>query len=217
MLARCAQVVNADELARAERYLADKDRHLSLIAHAQLRRILSRYADVAAQQWRFVRGEKGRPELAEGQTGRPLRFNLSHTQGLLAVVVSLGIDCGIDVEALDRQVDVESLAKRQFAAAECADVLALQGADRQRRFFEYWTLKEGYIKAIGQGLATPLKAFCLQIAEPIKITFDAPLSDDPSAWQFALARPFGSHQLALALRTGDAPERMLRIRQMALP
>lgn len=217
MLARCAQLISADERARAERYLADKDRHLSLIAHAQLRRILSRYADVAPQDWRFVKGEKGRPELASGQTGRPLRFNLSHTQGLLAVVVSLGFDCGIDVEPLDRQVDIESLAKRQFAAAECADVMALQGTERQRRFFEYWTLKESYIKAIGQGLATPLKAFCLQLGEPIRIEFEASLSDDPSAWQFALARPFGSHQLALALRRGDATEQLLRISQVALP
>jgi 4'-phosphopantetheinyl transferase len=216
-LSRCASLLNSNELERSKRYLDEKHRNLSLIAHGQLRRILSRYSEVSAQGLRFVNGEKGRPEIANRQTGRRLRFNMSHTQGLVAIVVCEELDCGVDVEKLDRQADIESLAKRQFSSAECADVLALDDAQRQRRFLEYWTLKEGYIKAIGQGLATPLKAFAFDLKPPVSIRFSAPINDEPSDWQFALARPFGSHQLAVALRRGSAPDLALRIRQMALP
>jgi 4'-phosphopantetheinyl transferase len=216
-LARCASFLDPDELERAHHYLDENHRNLSLIAHAQLRRILSRYSGLPAQELRFVRGEHGRPELANPQTGRRLRFNMSHTQGLVAVVVCEQVDCGVDVEKIDRKADIESLAKRQFSSSECADVLALSDAQRQRRFLEYWTLKESYIKAIGQGLATPLKAFAFDLEPPVSIRFSTPLDDEPSDWQFALARPFGSHQLAVALRRGSAADLGLRIRQIALP
>ncbi len=219
-LARCAAVLDASETARWQRYHFERDRHLFLVAHGLLRLTLSRYADVPPERWRFSLGVHGRPELAEPLAGSvvpaDLRFNLSHTHGLVAVLVNRSLDCGVDVEVVGREVDVPSLARHSFHAAECADVMAQLPSERQARFFAYWTLKEAYIKARGMGLALPLSAFAMQLGEPVSVAFEPPLEDDPAHWQFQLLRPTAEHQLALAIKRGAAADRQVVVREVAL-
>lgn len=220
VLARCAAVLDASETARWQRYHFERDRHLFLVAHGLLRHTLSRYADVPPERWRFTLGAHGRPELAEPPPGSDvpsdLRFNLSHTQGLVAVLVNRGLDCGVDVEVVGREVDVPSLARHSFHAVECADVMAQAPSERQARFFAYWTLKEAYIKARGMGLALPLGAFAMRLGESVSVAFEPPLEDDAAHWQFQLLRPTAQHQLALAIKRGVAADREVVVREVAL-
>jgi 4'-phosphopantetheinyl transferase len=213
-LKRCAELLDPAETERWQRYRFAKDRNLFVIAHATLRRVLGAEMDVAPELLRFRQGVHGRPELVGPGAGRGLRFNLSHTLGMVVIVVAQGIDCGVDVEDCAREVAIESLARRQFAACEAADVLARSGADQRHKFFEYWTLKESYIKAIGLGLAAPLDRFSFAIEAAISIRFEAPLRDDAAAWQFRLTKLNKNYQVAVALRRGTGQDRFLRIRQL---
>jgi 4'-phosphopantetheinyl transferase len=208
--ARCEAMLSADERDRMRRFHFERDRHIYLVAHALVRTALSRYATCAPAAWTFTANAHGRPEIAPGTCARPLRFNLSHTHGLVAVAVALERDVGVDVEHLyPRSFDLD-VAEHFFAPAEVAALMA-QPADAQRdRFFAYWTLKESYIKARGLGLALPLDQFAFDLdrrpehhldhGDEIVLTVDPRLEDDGRNWWFHQRRIAPEHRLAVALR-----------------
>ena len=66
---------------KQQRYKFAKDRHDALITRAFIRDLLSYYADVLPQDWRFEKGEKDKPEIVNPPI--PLRFNISHTKNLI--------------------------------------------------------------------------------------------------------------------------------------
>ena len=137
-----------------------------------------------------------------------LHFNLSHTRGLIAVGVASGRDLGVDVEFVDRGL-TQDVAGRFFAPAEVRDLRALPDDQQAVTFFDYWTLKEAYIKARGMGLALPLDqfAFALDGDRPPTIAFGPAIADDPARWQFFQAWPLPRHRLAVAVerRGADLP------------
>jgi len=199
---RYEQLLSAPEQIRWRRFLVEGARDQYLIARALLRTTLSRYADAAEAAWVFETNEYGCPFVAEPAAHRDLRFNLSHTDGLVACAVTRQGEIGVDVENTDREVDPLALAPTVFAPAEVADVAALSGEQRRQRFFSYWTLKEAYIKARGMGLSLPLDGFWFELggAEP-RIRFTDRCPDRPERWHFTQRQPTPNHKLALAVET----------------
>lgn len=214
LLAAYERLMTDAERARQRRYLLARSRHEHLVTRALLRTTLSRYAGRDPTAWRFVENRYGRPELAPGSECG-LRFNVSHTDGLIACAVTRGREVGVDVEALDRRGQTVEVAERFFAPREVAALRALPAAEQRERFFTYWTLKEAYIKARGMGLAIPLARFWFDVGAPerIGIAFDPRLEDDPAEWQFELHRPSARHRLAVGVRRGRAPDLRIAVRE----
>jgi 4'-phosphopantetheinyl transferase len=223
--ARCEAMLSADERARMQRFRFEHDRHMYLVAHALVRVALSRYAACAPAAWTFTAGVHGRPEIAPGTCELPLRFNLSHTRGLVAVAIALERDVGVDVEHMyPRSFDLD-VAGHFFAPAEVAALEVLPAAARRDRFFAYWTLKESYIKARGLGLAMPLDRFAFDLDRPADPKHDPPddivlsvarglgpgLDDDGSGWWFHQRVLTPEHRLAVALRRQPGEAVALRI------
>jgi 4'-phosphopantetheinyl transferase len=200
LVAEYIALLTDDERARYHRHQVERHRHEFLITRALVRTVLSRYAAVAPDAWRFGTNEHGRPEIATPAGAPPLRFNLSNTRGLVACLVALDREIGVDVESLDRPSHDLAVADRFFSTTEVRDLRALPEAEQKARFFTYWTLKEAYIKARGMGLAIPLGQFSLHIEEPLRVSFDPRLADDPASWQLATMRPSERHFLAAAIR-----------------
>jgi 4'-phosphopantetheinyl transferase len=213
LLERYRALLSEDERERAGRFRFEEHRHQFHVAHALVRTSLSRYAAVEPQAWRFAAGERGRPEIAAPSGVPPLRFNLSHTGGLVACAVALAREVGIDVEDTTRRADVDAIAKRYFAPSEQRE-LARPGAGRDR-FFEIWTLKESYLKARGIGIAAALEkiSFPLEPDAQLRIRFDPGFDDDPASWQFALHRPSARHVLAVAVRRRAEPDLSIALRE----
>lgn len=205
-------LLSDEERARHERYLLERKRHEFLLTRALVRTVLSRYADVAPQDWSFSAGPFGRPMLAGPDRKLRLRFNLSNTMGLVACVVARDGLVGVDVENTERQGATVTLAERYFSAAEVAALHALPAEDQRRRFFELWTLKEAYIKARGLGLQVPLGwfSFLFPPDDPIRLELDPRLRDEPRSWQFHQSQPTPHHLMAVALRqTGDRSRQVI--------
>ncbi len=193
-----------DELARYRRFRFERQRRAYLVSHALVRTTLSRYAALAPGRWVFIRNAHGRPEIGAVRDLPPLRFNLSHTDGLVACAVTLARDIGIDVESHARRRINLRVADRFFAPGECAALERMRAAERPAGFLALWTLKEAYIKARGLGLALPLRLFAFALSEEgvADVIFDERLGDNASAWQFELTRPGPGYVLSLAVRTG---------------
>jgi len=104
------------------------------------REVLSRYANVAPADWRFSRGEHGKPGLLDSP--RPLDFNLSHSGDWLACAITAGTAVGLDIEYCDPDRDVLKLARRFFQTHEIAALQACNREEQTARFYDYWTLKE---------------------------------------------------------------------------
>ncbi len=167
-----------------------------------MRTVLSKYTDVPPEAWRFVTNEYGRPEIEQPKDAMWMKFNLSHTNGLIACIVARDREVGVDVEDRERRGRLLNVADRYFSPSEVEALRALPENEQLDRFFLYWTLKESYIKARGMGLAIPLSQFSFAVASDISIAFDPKLDDDPDSWQFT-AMSFGPrHALAASIRRG---------------
>jgi len=173
-LARCMSLLSAEEKDRHRRFKFEKDRHQFLVAHAMVRTVLSSYADVHPSAWQFSYNPYGRPEISAPDINTPLRFNLTHTEGLVACLVTLNSDCGIDAENLRLPGNPQGIAEKMFATSERHALNQLQGQAFLERFLTYWTLREAYCKAIGLGLSSPMNHFAFECAdgEHFSIRFD---------------------------------------------
>ena len=197
---RLRAFLSDEERDREQRFHFDEDRLAFLVAHGLVRMALSRYAAVAPVEWTFSADSYGKPSVATPAS--TLSFSLSHTRRLVACAVVRGRPVGVDVEDASRPAPLE-IAERYFVPEERRDICATDPDQRTRRFFEYWTLKEAYVKACGLGLSLPLDRFEFRrdAEGSWRIAFAPPPLDDEAAWWFhAWSTP--THQAAIALRTG---------------
>lgn len=190
-------LLDASEQTRAKCFHMAEDRDAYIAAHALLRTMLSCLTGIRPAAWRFLIGENGKPLLDPANGPADLHFSLSHTHGLVACAVGRPYPLGIDVEAWRDPAPIE-LAADHFAPAEARLVAERAPAERSATFYRLWTLKESYIKATGQGLATPLNSFAFDL-DPLAIRIGA--RDPDTAWHFTEFQPSPVHSLALAVRS----------------
>lgn len=216
VLESCALVLSSDETDRYRRFRFDGDRHVFLLAHAMLRQVLSRYADVDPADWQFNNTRDGRPEIAHPDPGLSLRFNLTHTRGLTACIVTQTIDCGVDAESHRVRANVMGIAERMFAEEELRLLRKLGGSRLQEEFINLWTLREAYCKACGTGLASSGKHFHFQrdANDGWQIHASGVAAPMPG-WRLSVERIAGSHTVAAAVRVADRPAFNVRFRKFS--
>jgi 4'-phosphopantetheinyl transferase len=153
------QILSADEQKRAARFHFAKDRQHFAVARAILRMILGGYLEVDPAKIDFRFSQKEKPYLAAPYAGSSITFNVSHSGGIALYAFARGIELGVDVEQIGREIAVEPIARRFFSESEQHYLLNLPAAERVEAFFRCWTRKEAYIKATGDGLSLPLSQF----------------------------------------------------------
>jgi len=216
LLARYKELLTDSEIEKQQRYIFEKDRHDALITRAFVRDLLAKYIDKLPTEFEFSKGDKGKPEIVNANI--PLRFNISHTNNLIICAVTLNHDIGCDVEYTERKSDVLAIADRFFSQQEVEELFSLPKAEQRQRFFDYWTLKESYIKAWGQGLAIPLSDFSFHIKgaqiamlnNDISLSFAASREDNTEHWQSWLFYPDDDYRVALSIRDISSSNRVFR-------
>jgi len=166
-----AQHLCADENRRAERFYFDCDRKHFIVGRGILRTILGQYLGIEPSQVQFCYGSRGKPALTQTCGGDWLRFNLSHSQELVLYAIAREREIGIDIEHIRPMPEAEQIVERFFSVRENAVFRALLPSQKQAAFFNCWTRKEAYIKALGDGLALPLDQFDVSLSpdEPARL------------------------------------------------
>jgi 4'-phosphopantetheinyl transferase len=207
--------LSQDEWTRYQSFRFERHRHLFLLTRGVVRQTLSRYANVAPEDWRFAVGSHGKPHIARPCVAPPLAFNLSNTEGMVACAVTRGAAVGVDVEHTGRIGDPMHIADNFFSARELRDLHALPPSRQRERFFAYWTLKEAYIKARGLGLALPLDQFSFLLREDdrhVALEIDPRLGDEARSWQCARMPIEPPYALAIVLRRRGREDLAVRVR-----
>jgi 4'-phosphopantetheinyl transferase len=147
------------ERDRANRFVFERHKARYIFAQGVLRDVLSRATGVPPSGIAFTVNRYGKPFLAAELWPSELQFNLSHSQDMVAVGLTVGRAIGVDVEFIRPLVDLNGVAMDNYTPGEFDSILRLRPEDREPLFFRYWTRKESYIKAIGKGLSIPLNTF----------------------------------------------------------
>lgn len=195
-----AGVLSADERARAKRFVFDRDRDQFVTTRAVLRHLLGGYLERDPGDIEFEYNRHGKPRLI-GQ-GSPLEFNVSHSSDAAVFAFSRAGAVGVDVEAIRNIADGDSLAERFFAPNEARTLRAVPPALRDQAFFNCWTRKEAFIKALGDGLSHALDSFEVTLApsDPVRVVQVGGDTWEARHWTLTALPPEPGYAGALAVR-----------------
>ena len=209
-------LLNAAEREQEPRFYFAADRRRYLVTRALVRIVMSRYVCIHPREWIFSTNAHGRPEAVNPQArDAGMSFNVSHTRGLIVLGVTRRRALGVDVEHVRARAVSIDIADRYFAPQEVAALTAVTPQQRQYRFFEYWTLKEAYIKARGMGLSLPLDKFSFQLSDDraVELVIHPELADAAARWGFLQFRPLPEYLVAICAERVAASSPRLIVRQ----
>jgi 4'-phosphopantetheinyl transferase len=145
---------------RASRFRFPADRARFVLGRGMLRKCLGYYLERPSESVELGYTELGRPVV---RSDEKIQFSISHTQDLVALAVTDGARIGVDLEAVQPQVDLLELAERVFSSEDLALFQAYPSGEKLAAFYRAWTRKEAYLKARGEGIAEGLQRISVSI------------------------------------------------------
>ncbi|PZN93826.1 MAG: hypothetical protein DCF31_11415 [Alphaproteobacteria bacterium] len=158
-------LLSVAECRRAGRFRFRRDRRRYIIAHAELRRLLTAHGAAFARDSAYLANDFGKPHVA-GAAGP--HFSLSYADDVALIGLSDAGAIGVDIETL-RSIDDDDITSDIFDAGESAAISGTcSGPARNGAFLRAWTRKEAAIKAVGTGLSTPPASVGVGITDDIR-------------------------------------------------
>ena len=154
------KILSPEEQERATRFIRPEHRKRFVISHAALHAILAIYLPGLKWQIRFRYNDYGKPYLKDNSS---LQFSFSNSFLVSLCAVAWNQEVGIDIEFIKPDIHVEHIADRFFSLEESQTLKALPYKERLEAFYQIWTLKEAYVKAIGRGLSFSFQGFTIDM------------------------------------------------------
>jgi len=149
-------LLSDEELMRVGRFHFVKDQYRYITARGILRKILGSYLGERPQKLRFEYTAKGKPILAQFSGYGSFHFNLSHSDTQAIYAFSAAHNIGVDIERIRDGIEIEQIAYKYFSQKEIKTLINTQPGKRTELFFQYWTRKEAYLKAKGEGISAAM-------------------------------------------------------------
>jgi len=201
-LAELSQFLSCDEWLRAGRIHQERDWRHFLAGRGTLREILGGMLNVDPSDLVFSLGEYGKPQIAAPASAQSICFNVAHSDAL-ALFAFAKHDLGVDLEHVRAMEETEQIASRFFSEREGRCLHELPEEQRLEAFFNCWTRKEAYLKAIGRGLDDGLNRIEVSLApgEPPELLS---ARNKLPAWRLHALTPAPEFVGALAVQDSDS-------------
>lgn len=151
---RLLSCLSPDKYKRIISNKREKDALRSLLADIIVRKIVSDLYNVKIKDIKYHYNSYGKPFLAMDVD---FSFNISHSGNWVVVAIGYSQQIGIDIEEI-HPIELD-IAERFFSNDEYKSIMCQEKDERLGLFYEFWTLKESFIKAIGLGMRIPLNSF----------------------------------------------------------
>lgn len=149
----CYTLLDSAERSYAAGMQNERLREQYIQGHGLLRLLLGCYLHVPPASLNFARTERGKPFAVDFPE---LHFNLSHSDSKWLLAVTSQALVGVDIEIIKPRTQLAGLVGRCFSTEEQAYWQSLPETDQLAVFFDFWTRKEAFVKAVGQGIALGL-------------------------------------------------------------
>ena len=148
---RLERVLTPDEVVRADRFYFARDRRRFVVSRAVVRLLLGQYLDLPSGTIEFYTGPYGKPYTSPQLEATPFQFNVSHSGEMALFGFVRQRQLGIDIEFRKTLPEIREIAVNFFSPHEVATLMGLPSPLQPLGFFNCWSRKEAYIKAIGKG------------------------------------------------------------------
>ena len=197
---RCFDILNQEEKIKAKKFYSEEHKRRFIVARGTLKKILGRYLNIPASTIEFTYSSRGKPQLTNKLGGEQLQFNLSHSYELAIYGITYNSVIGVDLEYIRPILEVKKLAKRFFCSREYNHISLLTSPELEKTFFKFWTAKEAYLKATGEGISRGLDQVEVSLdsfPQLLKLPNNQPLLN----WTTSFLIPHPNYQGAVAFHT----------------
>ena len=161
-LEKAYNLVSKERQDKIDFYRFDKDKKLSCGVYLLLKKLLDE-ENVTNPQFKIEKYGKAYISNYEN-----IYFNLSHSGKMVLCAIS-DREVGVDIEYIDSSIDL-NIAKNYFFNREYESIMNSDNPSEE--FFNYWVLKESYMKYTGLGMNLMLDTFEIMIGDEIKLKND---------------------------------------------
>jgi len=194
------KIISEENRERCRRFKFKEDSLRTLYGELILRHVLNKQFSIKNEDVEILKGNAGKPYVK----GFPIYFNISHA-GDYVVCAFSEQEVGIDIEQV-KQVDLD-IAKRYFCQSECEDLFAKEASHRLEYFFSLWTLKESYMKWLGDGMSIALDSFFFKIKDEDISVVDVNRKTSPFFKQLTI----DDYKLSICSMIKDFPTKIEKI------
>lgn len=153
-------ILEEKEIEQYTSFVKYEDMMRGALGRIAVKKISSSYLGKETKDIQIESGHFGKPYLCCSGRRLSINYNLSHSGEIVMLAFGRDVPIGVDVQEIKQMQEYQRLVEYYFSPEERAAVIRQNNIEF---FFEYWTAKEAYVKAIGCGLYKDFASFSVKI------------------------------------------------------
>jgi 4'-phosphopantetheinyl transferase len=146
------ELLSPEEQLGANKFIHESDRRRFVLGRGGVKQLLSLYSNIVLSDIMFKIGPHGKPFV---QAPDQIHFNISHSGNWVLIAIG-NKEVGVDLEKMTGDFITDALLTECFHRHELK--LIRESKDSVVEFFKFWTRKEAFLKATGNGIVDDLQA-----------------------------------------------------------